>query len=201
LDNRENGLFQSPTGTGKTLSLLTGALAFLQKKRNMGQLKSSSIIYLTRTHTQIKQLVKELKSTCYKPTVAVLGSRDQLCVNAELEGKFGVEKNVACQNLCNSGACRYMKMLQKKKLRIVADASEKIMDIEELAAAGRAGGFCSYFMSKQMTAKADIIFMPYNYITDPMYRSIVREEIKGAILIFDEAHNLDHFAEEGSSFT
>jgi Rad3-related DNA helicase len=76
-----------------------------------------------------------------------------------------------------------------------------ILDIEEIADLGRSGRFCSYYFSRTMAHRADIIFAPYNYITNPQFRSILAGEIKDSIMIFDEAHNLDNFAEEGSSFT
>lgn len=42
--------------------------------------------------------------------------------------------------------------------------------------------------------------MPYNYAFDYWYRESHKEFIKDAILIFDEAHNIEQSAQEGSSF-
>ena len=44
------------------------------------------IIYSSRTHSQIAQVVKELKQTEFngEVTVAVLGSREQSCVHPEV---------------------------------------------------------------------------------------------------------------------
>ena len=75
------------------------------------------------------------------------------------------------------------------------------MDIEELHSAGTNGSFCSYYYSKITAEKADVIFMPYNYITDSVIRENMKKIIKNAILVFDEAHNLDKVAEEGASRT
>lgn len=73
MDNCENALLQSPTGTGKTMSILSASMAWLLSKKTMrfdGQnsnttslkdmyengkfSKPPKIYYLTRTHTQIK---------------------------------------------------------------------------------------------------------------------------------------------------
>jgi regulator of telomere elongation helicase 1 len=45
----------------------------------------TQIIYASRTHSQLSQAVQELKKTGYLHTkVAVLGSRDQLCIHPEV---------------------------------------------------------------------------------------------------------------------
>jgi regulator of telomere elongation helicase 1 len=47
---------------------------------------------------------------------------------------------------------------------------------------------------------ADVIFMPYNYLLDPSVRSSLGLDLQGAIIIFDEAHNLEDMACEAASF-
>ncbi|KAA6380786.1 MAG: putative Fanconi anemia group J protein, partial [Streblomastix strix] len=43
--------------------------------------KYPKIMYFTRTHSQIKQIVEELKRTSYNPTMSILASRSHLCIN------------------------------------------------------------------------------------------------------------------------
>src|SRR5690554_2122682 len=45
------------------------------------QPKAQVVIYASRTHGQLAQVIAELRKTKYKPKVTVLASRDQLCVN------------------------------------------------------------------------------------------------------------------------
>ena len=75
---------ESPTGTGKTLCLLCAALSFLKKSRETNAKSPIQILYTSRTHSQLTNVIKELKKTCYLPSTAVLSSRDGLCVNPEL---------------------------------------------------------------------------------------------------------------------
>jgi hypothetical protein len=45
----------------------------------------TQIIYASRTHSQLSQAIQELKKTGYMHTkVAVLGSRDQMCIHPEV---------------------------------------------------------------------------------------------------------------------
>jgi regulator of telomere elongation helicase 1 len=101
----------------KTLSLLCASLAWQQSKsedikRSKLAIQSlpsavnaiiptntSVIIYASRTHSQLTQVVKELKSTAYRPKITVLGSRDQLCIHERLTKLKGNALNQACSNL------------------------------------------------------------------------------------------------------
>ena len=42
------------------------------------------IIYASRTHAQLQQVVRELRRTAHKPLVCMLGSREQLCCHSEV---------------------------------------------------------------------------------------------------------------------
>jgi regulator of telomere elongation helicase 1 len=132
INSKEHCLLESPTGTGKTLSILTSALGWLHNQHKNKLNGDCKIFYATRTHSQIKQLVKELKATCYNPIIALLGSRDQLCVNKDLNDIYGAEKNNKCNNLTKIKACSYYENLEKIRKVAVTEYSRKVMDIEEL---------------------------------------------------------------------
>jgi chromosome transmission fidelity protein 1 len=59
------------------------------------------VFYSSRTHSQLAQVVGEVKKTGYKGSVAVvtLGSRKNLCINDALRGLEGARLNEACLDL------------------------------------------------------------------------------------------------------
>ena len=199
LDLKHNGLLESPTGTGKTLSILTGSLGWLRNRQVQGFNKNTKIFYASRTHSQIKQLVKELKRTCYKPIMTILGSRDHLCVNPQLTNSHGNEKNNACAMLTKMKKCNYLTNLEDKKNKIMTHYKHRHMDIEDLVSEGTSHQFCSFYFSRTLLSKAHIIFLPYNYLMNSEYRGMLKKHLEDSIIIFDEAHNLARIAEESYS--
>lgn len=93
----ENALLESPTGTGKTLSLLCGTLSWLKAERMQQKFVFSKIIYTSRTHSQLAQVMKELERTAFEPRTVLIASRDHLCVNASINKNKGFQLNAACR--------------------------------------------------------------------------------------------------------
>lgn len=46
---------------------------------------------------------------------------------------------------------------------------------------------CSYFGARSLADDAELVFCPYNYIINPVVRRAMEVNIKGAIIILDEA--------------
>lgn len=67
------------------------------------------IIYASRTHTQLTQVMQELKRTSYKHLkVAVIGSRDQMCIHPEVsKEQNSTEKIHLCQAKVRTRSCMY----------------------------------------------------------------------------------------------
>lgn len=117
LQERCNALLESPTGTGKTLCLLCATLAW---RKSLGSFSTGSakpdsqsnsnvnnfptIVYASRTHSQLRQVIQELKRSNYRPKMMVLGSREQLCIHDEVSLLRGRAQNNACHYACRKGA-------------------------------------------------------------------------------------------------
>ncbi|KAJ4843835.1 hypothetical protein Tsubulata_047102 [Turnera subulata] len=58
-----------------------------------------TIIYTSRTHSQLRQVVQELKRSNYRPKMMILGSREQLCIHKDVSLLRGKAQNHACVSL------------------------------------------------------------------------------------------------------
>ncbi len=65
-----------------------------------------------------------------------------------------------------------------------------IMDIEELVTSMKSRNICPFYFTRDTVEQADILFVPYNYLVDPTFRSSLGIPLENSILIFDEAHNV-----------
>lgn len=82
--------------------------------------------------------------------------------------------------------------------------ADPVLDIEELHEAGRKHAICSYFYPRaEATLKrADLLVMPYNFLVDAGVRATTLAGVRwqDAVLILDEAHNIEEVCSEAASF-
>ncbi|ORZ35249.1 transcription factor TFIIH complex subunit Rad15 [Catenaria anguillulae PL171] len=75
-----------------------------------------------------------------------------------------------------------------------------VYTIEELRTWGQANGMCPYFLSRRMIPMANVIIYSYHYLLDPKVAELVSKDLpKDAIVVFDEAHNIDNVCLESMS--
>ncbi|XP_053250552.1 regulator of telomere elongation helicase 1 isoform X3 [Podarcis raffonei] len=157
------------------------------------------IIYASRTHSQLTQAINELKNTVYRPKVCVLGSREQLCIHPEVKRQENNHTQIhMCRMKITTRTCHFYNNVEEKSTE--KDLISSILDIEDLVKNGNKHRVCPYYLSRSLKQQADIIFMPYNYLLDPKSRRAHNLDLKGAVVILDEAHNVEKICEELASF-
>ena len=182
------------------------------------------IIFCSRTHSQLTQVVGELNRTRFGgaegtvSAVAVAGRR-QLCVNpaALAVGTTAARLNERCLELgkqkgggkrakksaddarakktdddgsASRGGCPFLRRRRGAVEDLAEAALAMPMDIEDLAAAGVRHRACPYYAARRALPRADLVFAPYASVLQKETRESLGIRLEGAVVVFDEAHNL-----------
>lgn len=170
------------------------------------------IIFCSRTHTQLAQVLKEISrirkvALPENLSVVTLGSRTNLCVNETVRTK--ARGNTAhLTDLCRVATEKGEKVQGgcglKKRAESLADAClTEMLDIEAMAQRGRlaVGGGCPYYGSRQAVREADVLLVPHASVVNAQTRLKLGIRVEGNVLIVDEAHNLLEGISDGNSVT
>ncbi|CAL4123180.1 unnamed protein product, partial [Meganyctiphanes norvegica] len=170
------------------------------------------IYFCSRTHSQLSQFVREVQKTNFAEDVRVvsLASRQNLCVNEDVSklnnmalindkclemqrGKKGKATSVSVDGPTtkkkkSSSGCPYHK---HSALENFADQILlQVKDIEQMVAAGRKVNSCPYYAGRFAIKDAQLVCLPYNTLLHKGTRKASGINLKGNIVIVDEAHNL-----------
>jgi len=171
-------------GFGKTVSALSCLLPLGRR-----------IIYATRTHEQVRQVLLEMEKINEKAgegyTAVNLASRDHLCVNPECRGLPANESQELCGVLRKSGDCPYISELDKPPAGL-----PKILTREALVEEGRKRKMCPYYLARRMMKECHLVVAPYPYVFNPMIRLTTGMDLGGRVLVLDEGHNVDQVGQE-----
>lgn len=184
------------------------------RSRNFG-LKTfrPKIIYCSRTHSQLTQVVNELKKTSFFRNsngdtflnlAVVTASRNSLCINKDLKKEHTSSSalNEACNELIRTeDGCQFFNKHKdeafKEHLEIIS--SKRIVDIEDLLNSGISSHCCPYYTDRYLVQPAAFVATPYNSILDKNTREAYGIELEDNIVIFDEAHNIVDFIKQMNS--
>ncbi|CAB3402237.1 unnamed protein product [Caenorhabditis bovis] len=215
LDAKGHGLLEMPSGTGKTVSLLSLVLAYMLQYPE----KLDKLVYCSRTIPEIEKCVEEMrvlydyyeKETGQKvPKITVaMSARKNLCINDEVSKlRYGSAVDGACQKLTASfvrakriedpsiPSCEFFENLESQHFSI----PDGVWNLEDLRKLGREKQICPYFVSRHAINKAHIVVYSYHYILDPKIAELVSKDFsRRSCVVFDEAHNIDNVCIESMS--
>jgi len=176
-------------GFGKTVSVLSCLLS-------MGK----RVIYGTRTHEQVRQVLLELGKINEKSgeshTAVNLASRSHLCVNPDCRDLPRNEAQELCNALRKDDECPYASDLDRPPRGL-----PPILSREALVREGRRRDICPYYLARRMMKESRVVVAPYPYIFNPMIRRTIGLDLEGRVLVLDEGHNVDQVGQEVLSDT
>lgn len=151
------------------------------------------IYYCSRTHSQLSQFIQEIRKTPFvdKVQTVSLGSRRNLCINAEVQKLKSVSSmNEEC--LDRQKAPKRCEFLQDQTAQndFKDHVFAKIRDIEELAAIGQKLKVCPYYGTRASIKQSQIVTLPYSLLLQKSSREALGIDLKDKIILVDEAHNL-----------
>ncbi|EIW70152.1 hypothetical protein TREMEDRAFT_29466 [Tremella mesenterica DSM 1558] len=175
-----------------------------------GEYLSVEIYFASRTHTQLRQLTSELLKTTFVPSssdtpdsegdthgisMVPLGSRKQLCINDKVRAlarNGGDERmNEACLDMQKSSECEFLPKSEDVAMLDARDAVlAEVRDIEDIVQMGRKCGVCPYYSTRRAVKQAQLVTLPYNLLLQKNAREALDIDLKGQVVVIDEAHNL-----------
>lgn len=180
-------IIEGPTGLGKTRSLVAAVIPFLKENER------NRILYLTRTITQIDNIVREIRditgaspnSNMLLTTTAVFGrARIAEKANCQVKQNERVETEIPCQNCIKS---------KGKRLELAENIAKGpiplIVADEEYRAFSEKEPICPSHLMDVGTSRSRIVVATQNKIFDQSWVEEWFGGLENTVVIIDEAHN------------
>ncbi|WFD35322.1 RNA helicase [Malassezia cuniculi] len=158
------------------------------------------VFVASRTHSQLAQLVSELKKTPFSRDTPVrsisLASRRHTCINPTVQriaAESGTEAmNERCVEMADGRRprCEFMPQAETPFDSFRDHALSSVCDIEELVTLGRGLHVCPYFGARHSVREAEVVVAPYNMLLHKDTRDSMQLSLDENVVIIDEAHNL-----------
>jgi DNA excision repair protein ERCC-2 len=208
LTSGKNFVFESGTGSGKTICALSSTLQYALEN-------NKKILYTTRTNAQQRQVIVELraiqKKTGDKRIFGVgMQGRSNMCLLAREDPDIGNGTSEELSKFCSNQkkltasnknkGCKYYRNYigDKQKIdSIVELAKNNLPTAEEFIELCEKKATCPYEINKMMIREAVVVVVPYVYVFDKTIRIMLFDWLSVSdddiILIVDEAHNLPNY--------
>uniref|UniRef100_A0A915CXT9 Helicase ATP-binding domain-containing protein n=1 Tax=Ditylenchus dipsaci TaxID=166011 RepID=A0A915CXT9_9BILA len=189
LDAPGHCLLEMPSGTGKTVSLLSLVVAYMRKYPD----RLHKLIYCSRTIPEIEKCVEELKNLYqyYLTTTGTqlnflalaLSARKNLCINDSVASlRVGTAVDGACQRLTQSF------VRAKRRLDPSIPSCQYYEKFDEQKDVGLGKGVYNLNDLKEwVIAPEYIIVYSYHYLLDPKIAELISKDMNPrSCVVFDE---------------
>lgn len=206
LDTGGHMVLEMPSGTGKTISLLSILVAYLQHHSE----EHRKVVYCTRTIQEMEKTMGEMKklfdqwkkecSTMIPFTGVCLASKKNMCIEPSVlkarKDQIDSKCNASIASWVTESRCTFYDNLSRNPLR----PPPGVYSLDDLKRFGVENCVCPYYAVRGTLQAADIIVHSYMYIVDPVVREVTRSVLdEKTIVVMDEAHNVDDVCIEALS--
>ncbi|KTW28921.1 DNA repair helicase rad15 [Pneumocystis carinii B80] len=216
LDVGGHCVLEMPSGTGKTISLLSLIVSY-QKFYP----EHRKLIYCSRTMSEIEKVLVELKDLMEfrrgilgeedKFRALGLTSRKNLCLHSSVrQEKKGSVVDARCRSLTagfarerrrrgeSSNFCVYYENIESLESNGLIPYG--VFTFSDLLKYGEANKQCPYFTARRAIPICNVVVYSYHYLLDPKISEYISRELsRDCIIVFDEAHNIDNVCIESLS--
>ncbi len=187
--NKKRLFAAAPTGIGKTVSVLYGAV------RAWSEGGFRRIFYLTAKASTRREAYAAAGRICAAGAplrTCVLTAKEQMCPIRAVRSTEGF--------VCDAESCPYMRGYMQKRADAIAELLRDYhgYPAREISRCASAHGICPYELSLDLSEYCDIIICDYNYAFDPQVK-LQRYFADGdgdCVFLIDEAHNLPERARD-----
>lgn len=170
--------------------------------------KTVRVFYTSRTHSQLAQFCQELRRTPYYTSTPVIQMGSEMEKNPQLLASSLASRGALCvvpsvrslpSNAAINEGCQQRResrtgcdCAKRERVRMLAAeyVSEGVMDVEDMMSRGSHQRACAYFASRTTALQSDVVVLPYQMVLHEPTRTALGIDLKGSILIVDEAHNI-----------
>lgn len=212
LIDKGNLVLESATGTGKTICALAPTLEYAIQN-------GKKVLYITRTNSQQRQVIYELRQISKKTRIFGLGmqGRKNMCPITKREPEFKNGTPEELSLLCGDKKKATIKSIKEGNLspkyckfyanflhcnidEIKEWSYLRLPTVEETINYLELKNLCPYEINKKLIEDAIIVTVPYIFFFNPFIRRNLLDwmncRIEDIILIIDEAHNIPNYARE-----
>lgn len=184
-------LIHAPTGLGKTAAALSPILEYAIAN-------NKTIFFLTSRHTQQDIVFETINKVNEKnqDSVQIVGiiGKKHMCSQTKVEELNSGDFAEYCKALTADKMCTFYENSKKKTAAEFIFEKVRNKRTAEVVETCRTHYLCPYEITIQLARTAKVIVSDYYYMFNPFIRqnlfSKIRKELKDAVIIIDEAHNL-----------
>nr|QZX63210.1 DNA excision repair protein ERCC-2 [Halisarca dujardinii] len=210
LDAKGHCVLEMPSGTGKTVSLLSLIVAYMRAHPD----SIHKLVYCSRTVPEMQKVMEEMKILVEYYTKEdgvqpkflglILSARKNLCIHPELKGeRDGKLVDAKCHSMTTSFMRQKHEVDPSVPLCSLYERFDShgrdlplpdgVYNLDDLREYGNSKGFCPYYLSRYAVTYANVVVYSYHYLLDPKIAEIVSRDLpKQTCVVFDEAHNIDN---------